>query len=85
MGTLHGGVIASLVDAAIGCALLSKEEINGIATMELKVNYLKAVTRGVVMAEGEVLHRSGAAAFGQARIYCAGDLVAVGSATYKLT
>ena len=44
MGTLHGGVISSLVDAVLGCALLSQKEIKGIATLELKVNYLNPVT-----------------------------------------
>jgi uncharacterized protein (TIGR00369 family) len=84
MGTLHGGVISSLVDAAIGCALLSSEEVKGIATTELKVNYFRPVTSGIVKVEGEVIHRQGSVAFGQANLYCEGDLVAVGSATYKL-
>ncbi|RJX29317.1 MAG: PaaI family thioesterase [Dethiobacter sp.] len=85
MGTLHGGVISSLVDAALGCALLSKEEVKGIATMELKINYFRTITGGVVRAEGEIIHRRGTVAFGQARIYCENNLVALGSATYKLT
>jgi acyl-CoA thioesterase len=85
MGTLHGGVISSLVDAALGCALLSKEEVKGIATMELKVNYFRSITGGMIKAEGEIIHRRGSIAFGQARIYCENNLVALGSATYKLT
>jgi len=70
MGTLHGGVISSLVDAALGCALLSKEEVKGIATMELKVNYFSSITGGMIKAEGEIIHRRGSITFGQARIYC---------------
>jgi uncharacterized protein (TIGR00369 family) len=84
MGTLHGGVIASLVDAAMGCALLSSEEVKGIATTELKVNYFRAVTSGIVKVEGEVIHRQGSVAFGQAFLYCEKELIAVGSATYRL-
>lgn len=84
MGTLHGGVIASLVDAAIGCALLSSEEVKGIATTELKINYFRPVTSGIVKVEGEVIHRQGSVAFGQAYLYCEENLVAVGSATYRL-
>lgn len=83
MGTLHGGVIASLVDAAIGCALLSSEEVKGIATTEIKVNYFRAVTSGTVKVEGEIIHRQGSAAFGQAFLYCGEELVAMGSATCK--
>ncbi|MGI6317127.1 MAG: PaaI family thioesterase [Firmicutes bacterium] len=85
MGTLHGGVISSLVDAVLGCALLSQKEIKGIATLELKVNYLNPVTSGTVVAEGEIIHRKGLMAFGQAFIYCEKKLIAVGSNTNKLT
>ncbi|NMB41606.1 MAG: PaaI family thioesterase [Firmicutes bacterium] len=84
MGTLHGGVISSLVDAALGSALLSKKEVKGIATLELKVNYFKAVTGGVVVAEGEIIHCRGTVTFGQARIYCENEMVAQGSATVKI-
>lgn len=84
MGTLHGGVIASLVDAALGCALFQDRKVRGIATVELKVNYLKAITEGTVYIEGEILHRGSSMAFGQVHIYNNGALTAVGSATYKL-
>ncbi len=84
MGTLHGGVISSLVDAALGCALLSKEEVGGIATLELKVNYFKPITGGTIIAEGEIIHRRESITFGQARIYCGENLVALGSATVKI-
>lgn len=85
MGTLHGGVISSLVDAALGCALLSKEEVKGIATMELKVNFFSSITGGIIKAEGEIIYRRGLITFGQARIYSENTLAALGSATYKLT
>ncbi len=84
MRTLHGGVISSLVDAALGCALLSKKEVKGIATLELKVNYFKPITGGTIIAEGEIIHRRESITFGQARIYCGENLVALGSATVKI-
>jgi len=84
-GTLHGGVISSLVDGALGCALLSKDdEIKGIATMELKVNFFSSIRGGAIIAEGEIIFRRGAIAFGEARIYSENNLAALGSATYKL-
>ncbi len=85
MGTLHGGVISSLVDAVLGCILLSKEEVRGIATLELKVNYFNPVAGGTVVAEGEIIYRKGLLAFGQAFIYCEKKLIAVGSNTNRLT
>jgi uncharacterized protein (TIGR00369 family) len=84
MGTLHGGIIATLIDSAPGCVLLNEEEINGIATVELKVNYFKAIAKGTIIADGEILYQKGSTAFGQTRIYLGKDLVAIGSVTYKL-
>ncbi len=86
LGIVHGGVIASLVDAALGYVLLQKkEEIKGIATIEAKVNYLKSITKGLIIAEAEIVHKGSFMAYGQAHIYNDGELAAIGSATYKLT
>lgn len=84
MGTLHGGIIATMVDAAPGCVLLNEEDVQGIATMELKVNYFKAVKKGTIVATGEIVYQKGTTAFGQTCVYLEKDLVAIGSATYKL-
>lgn len=85
MRTLHGGVISSLVDIGLGCALFQDSKVRGIATIELKVNYLKAISRGTINIEAEIIHRKNATAFGQVFIYNDGNLAAVGSGTYKLT
>lgn len=84
MGTLHGGIIATMVDAAPGCVLLNEEDVQAIATVELKVNYFKAVTKGAIVAAGEIVYQKGSTAFGQTRIHLGKDLVAIGSTTYKL-
>ena len=85
MGTLHGGIFATMIDAVLGCILLNKEGIRAIATVELKVNYFKAVTKGAIVAAGEIVYQKGSTAFGQTRICLGKELVALGSATYKLT
>jgi len=85
MGTLHGGVISSLVDVALGYVLLQDPKVKAIATVELKVNYLKAIAGGTINVEGEIIHRKNLMAFGQVYIYNDGALAAIGSATYKLT
>lgn len=84
MGTLHGGIIATLIDAAPGCVLLNEDDITGIATVELKVNFFKAITGGTINAFGEILYQKGSTAFGETRIYQEKDLVAIGSVTNKL-
>ena len=43
-GTLHGGILCDLADAAMGCAVVSVlDEAASFATVELKINFLKPV------------------------------------------
>lgn len=46
-GTVHGGLAASLLDTATGCAVQSRFPAGtGYATLNLAVNYLRPVTKG---------------------------------------
>ena len=55
-GSLHGGVIAALVDHVLGCVLYPLVPRGAwAATTEFKLNYLAAVRRGTVTAEATVL------------------------------
>lgn len=55
-GSLHGGVIAGLVDHVLGCVLYPLVPRGAwAATTEFKLNYLAAVRRGTVSAEATVL------------------------------
>jgi uncharacterized protein (TIGR00369 family) len=57
MGTLQGGVICALADAAMGMAYASRlEEGETFTTLELKANYLRQVTDGRLVATGRVVH-----------------------------
>ena len=59
LGTVHGGVISALLDSAMGCTLHSVLEAGyGYTTLELKTNFLKAITMktGLLKATGKVLH-----------------------------
>lgn len=59
VGTVHGGVISTILDTAMGCTLLStlSEEFT-FTTLELKINFLKAVTKqtGKMIAVGKIIH-----------------------------
>ena len=58
MGTLQGGVICALADAAMGMAYATTlAEGESFATLELKTNYLRSVTDGTLTATGRVVHR----------------------------
>lgn len=56
MGTLHGGVYCDLADAAMGWAYAATlAEGVYFTTVELKINYLRAVRQGTLTAEAKVV------------------------------
>jgi uncharacterized protein (TIGR00369 family) len=57
MGTLQGGIICALADAAMGMAVATTlGEGETFTTLELKTNYLRQVVEGTLTATGRVLH-----------------------------
>jgi uncharacterized protein (TIGR00369 family) len=72
MGTMHGGVVATLVDTAMGCAVSSTLSADaGFTTLELSTNFVRAITQatGRVHAEGRVVHSGSRIATTEARVY----------------
>jgi uncharacterized protein (TIGR00369 family) len=56
MGTLHGGVLCDIADAAMGMALASLlAEGETFTTLELKINFLRPVWNGRLRALGRVV------------------------------
>ncbi len=56
MGTLHGGVLCDLADAAMGMAYASSlGEGETFTTLELKINFLKPVWTGRLTATGRLV------------------------------
>src|SRR6476469_2080227 len=56
MGTLHGGVYCDLADAAMGYAYAATlREGESFTTVELKINFLRAVREGKLTAEAKVI------------------------------
>jgi uncharacterized protein (TIGR00369 family) len=56
MGSLHGGVMAGLVDHVLGCVMYPlMKRGQWAATTEFKLNYLAAVKAGTLTAESVVL------------------------------
>jgi uncharacterized protein (TIGR00369 family) len=57
MGTLHGGVLCDIGDAAMGMAYRSTlAEGETFTTIELKINFLRPVWDAKLRAEGRVVH-----------------------------
>jgi uncharacterized protein (TIGR00369 family) len=58
MGTLHGGILCDIADAAMGIAFASTlAPGESFTTVELKINYLRPVREGTLRAEGRVVQR----------------------------
>lgn len=71
MGVVHGGFAATLLDAAMGCAMHTTLDPGyAYTTLELKVNYVRAMTgkTGRVLCEGRIVHRGKRVATLEAKI-----------------
>jgi uncharacterized protein (TIGR00369 family) len=84
-GIVHGGVLATLLDSAMGMAASTlASSSHGVVTVQLNANFVRPAREGeTLVATGEVKHagRRTAVTFGE--IYtAAGVLVASGSATF---
>ena len=58
MGTMHGGVLCDIADAAMGMAFASTLAPNeSFTTVELKINFFRPVWEARLKAEGKVVRR----------------------------
>ena len=58
MGTIHGGILGDLADAAMGMAYFSSlEPGETFTTLELKINFLRPFWTGLLLAHGRVVQR----------------------------
>ena len=56
MGTLHGGILCDIADAAMGMAYASTlEEGETFTTLELKINFLKPIWNARLQATGKLV------------------------------
>jgi uncharacterized protein (TIGR00369 family) len=71
MGSVHGGWYATLLDSALGCAVMTTcDEHQAYTTAQLAVNLTRAITRdtGPVAAEARIVHRGGRLATAEGRL-----------------
>jgi len=82
-GFVHGGAIASIMDAATFWAVFPQIEKGlGLTTVEIKVNFLAPAQKGKLIAKGRCIRLGKTLALGDAEIRNnEGGLVAHGTAT----
>jgi uncharacterized protein (TIGR00369 family) len=85
-GLVHGGVFASLIDAAAFWAVYSRIEGSiGMTTVEMKLNYLAPAKSGRLIATGRSIKAGKTLALGEASIEdTEGRLLAHGLVTFML-
>ncbi|MBL8512302.1 MAG: PaaI family thioesterase [Betaproteobacteria bacterium] len=83
--TVHGGYAATLLDAAMACAILTTlTRAQTFTTLEIKIQYLRAITTqtGEVQATGKLLHAGRRVAAAEGKIVDRhGKLLAHGTTT----
>jgi len=85
-GVLHGGVTATMADAAVGIALTSHfGGRRACTTTDLKINYLSAVVDGKIIARSHLIRIGRKLCVGRVDLTDGdGKLVAVAIVTYLL-
>ena len=83
LGTLHGGILCDIADAAMGLAYATMlAEGETFTTIELKINFLKPVWTGKLRAEGRVIKRGRTVGLVESDVFdTKGSLVARASST----
>src|SRR5246127_5264522 len=69
MGTLHGGILCDIADAALGMAFastLARDET--FTTIELKINFFRPVWEARLRAEGKVVRRGSSVGYTECEI-----------------
>ena len=88
IGTVHGGLAATVLDSALACAVHSTLPAgSGYTTLELHVNLVRAIAHdtGRLTCTGEVIHVGGRVATAQAKLTdAAGKLYAHATTTCML-
>ena len=83
MGTIHGGVLCDIGDAALSTAYMSTlQEGQLFSTVDLRINFLRPVRSGQLEAVGQVVHQGRNIGLAESEVTNeSGDLVAKLSGT----
>jgi uncharacterized protein (TIGR00369 family) len=89
IGVVHGGVGATMLDSAMGCAVHTTLPAGvDYTTLEIKVNYVRAAHAGMqLVAEADVIHRGRTVATAEGRLTDGdtGKLIAHATTTCLIT
>jgi uncharacterized protein (TIGR00369 family) len=86
VGVLHGGIVTTISDAAMGIACGSLLDFNtGMTTIELKINFIRPLKSGQLRGNGRVVNKGARTAIVEAEVINeAGKLIAKTQGTMLL-
>ena len=71
-GTVHGGILTTILDSAMTASVLSAVDTGfGCSTIEIKVNFIRPINKysGTIESEGQIVHLGKKIATAQAWVY----------------
>ncbi|MGO4532892.1 PaaI family thioesterase [Paenibacillus sp. 2TAF8] len=85
MGIIHGGVLTSLMDQAMGMVAAAAMEVDSCVTTNLNVHFLAPMRQGELVVTSTVLHQAGRSITTQAEVRdAAGTLGCMATATFRM-
>lgn len=79
----HGGACMTLLDVTMAAAARSVQQEMGVVTIEMKTTFMQPA-RGPLVAQGRLMHRTGAMAFTEASVFDAeGRICCHATGTFK--
>ncbi|MCQ6562503.1 PaaI family thioesterase [Paenibacillus mendelii] len=85
LGIVHGGVLAALMDNAMGLVVMLACPDERTVTANMNIQYLKSANSGMLTCEAALVHRSQRSFTLQSSIYGEdGGLLAWGSGSFRL-
>lgn len=85
MGIIHGGVLTSLMDQAMGMVATAAMDVDSCVTTNLNVHFLAPMHQGELKVTATVLHQAGRSITTQAEIHDeAGTLGCMATATFRV-
>ncbi len=87
VGILHGGILATIMDEAMGIAIYTLDDTNFFATLNLVVDFLRSARTGeIVTVRASVVRRGKRIINAECRVFNqSGDLIAKGSCNCAAT
>ncbi|MDO7905749.1 PaaI family thioesterase [Paenibacillus sp. JX-17] len=85
MGIVHGGVLSSLMDQAMGMVATAAKKVDACVTTNLNVHYLSPMRKGELTVTAKVVHMAGRSLTAEAFVHdAAGTLGCMATGSFRV-